>query len=234
MMHDIVCGQINGLLIDRRNQVDNGFVVGGVHQLLIQDLRSKVARSDRSTHNAGVPLPAKVKDDSLRLGTKLLAPTEPDGNNCTPLAEGTLANDELRPAIVSREFEFPGDVASVTESREQVMQFVAQHCPDECDQIDILVALQEALVNAALHGCGDDPTKRIQCGVAVDASDITITVRDPGPGFDLALADPEKYAASTMSHGRGICLIRGLMTEVNFARGGSELRMRKHFSRCSP
>jgi anti-sigma regulatory factor (Ser/Thr protein kinase) len=89
-------------------------------------------------------------------------------------------------------------------------------------------------VNAALHGCGDDPTKRIQCSVAVDASDITITVRDPGPGFDLALADPENYAASTSSHGRGICLIRSLMTEVSFSRGGSELRMRKRISGCSP
>ena len=193
-----------------------------------------VARSDRCTHNARVPLPANVKDDPLRLEAKLLAPTEPDGNNCTPLAEGTLANDELHPDIVSRDFEFPGDLASVDESREQVMQFVAQHCLDEGDQLDILVAVQEALVNAALHGCGDDRAKKIQCNVTANASDIAITVRDPGPGFDLALADPEKYAASTMSHGRGICLIRGLMTEVSFARGGSELQMRKHISRCSP
>jgi serine/threonine-protein kinase RsbW len=193
-----------------------------------------VARSDRCTHNAGVPLPANVKDDPLRLEAKVLAPTEADKANCTPLAEGTLANDELHPDIVSRDFEFPGDLASVDESREQVMQFVAQHCLDEGDQLDILVAVQEALVNAALHGCGDDPTKRIQCSVAVDASDITITVRDPGPGFDLALADPENYAASTSSHGRGICLIRSLMTEVSFSRGGSELRMRKRISGCSP
>jgi serine/threonine-protein kinase RsbW len=193
-----------------------------------------VAISDRRTHNAGVPLPANVKDDPLRLGAKVLGPTEPDSNDCTPLAEATLAGDELHAEIVSRDFEFPGDLASVDESREQVMQFVCQHCPDEGDQIDVLVALQEALVNAALHGCGDDPAKRIQCNVTANASDIAISVRDPGPGFDLALADPENYAASTSSHGRGICLIRGLMTEVSFARGGSELRMRKRVSGCLP
>jgi len=193
-----------------------------------------VARSDRCTHNARVPLPANVKDDPLRLETKVLAPGEVDKANCTPLAEGTLANDELHSDIVNRDFEFPGDLASVDESREQVMQFVCQHCPDEGDQIDVLVALQEALVNAALHGCGDDPAKRIHCNVTANASDIAITVRDPGPGFDLALADPEKYTATTLSHGRGICLIRGLMTDVSFARGGSELQMRKRFSGCSP
>ena len=76
---------------------------------------------------------------------------------------------ELQTGVVSREFEFPGDLASVPESREQVMQFVCQHCPIEADQIDILVALQEALANAALHGCGDDPAKRIQCNVAATA-----------------------------------------------------------------
>ncbi|HEY4933272.1 MAG TPA: ATP-binding protein [Terriglobales bacterium] len=54
--------------------------------------------------------------------------------------------------------------------------------------------------------------------------------RDPSPGFDLALDDPEDYAASTLSHGRGLCLIRSLMTEVSFARGGTELRMRKRVS----
>ena len=132
-----------------------------------------------------------------------------------------------------REFEFPGDLASVVESREQIMQFVSQHCLDEGGQIDILVALQEALVNAALHGCGDDPAKKIQCAVAAAAWDISITVRDPGPGFDLALVDSEKYAATTMSHGRGICLIRSLMTEVSFARGGSELNMRKRIAPSS-
>jgi len=130
-----------------------------------------------------------------------------------------------------REFVFPGDLASVPASRQQVMQFVDEHCASEGDQIDILVALQEALANAALHGCGDDPAKKIHCIVAVDESDITITVRDPGLGFDLALADPDSYAGSTLTHGRGICLMRSLMTDVSFARGGAEIQLRKSIDR---
>ena len=63
------------------------------------------------------------------------------------------------------------------------MEFVSQHCPDEGDQIDILVAVQEALANAALHGCRDDAAKTIQCVVRRVRSEITISVRDPGPGF---------------------------------------------------
>ena len=126
-----------------------------------------------------------------------------------------------------REFEFPGVLANVAECRDKVMQFVAEHCPDEGDQIDILVALQEAMANAALHGCKDDPAKMICCTVSAGKSDVVISVRDPGPGFDLALADPENYQATTLTHGRGIVLMRSLMSEVTFARHGSEIVLRK-------
>ena len=84
------------------------------------------------------------------------------------------------------EFTFPGDVASVPESREQLMHFVDRHCCDEAARIDILVALQEALINATLHGCRDDAAKQIQCAIVVSPSDIIIMIRDPGAGFDLA------------------------------------------------
>lgn len=126
-----------------------------------------------------------------------------------------------------KEFDFPGVLDLVPENREQVMEFVAQHCPDEEAQIDLLVAVQEALANAALHGCHDDPTKRIHCIVTVDAGEIAIAVRDPGPGFDLQLADPENYQVTKLSHGRGICLIRSLVTEVTFTHQGAEIVMRK-------
>jgi anti-sigma regulatory factor (Ser/Thr protein kinase) len=137
--------------------------------------------------------------------------------------------DEASAILARQEFECPGNVKSVAASRERVMEFVCQHCTEEAEQIDILVALQEALANATLHGCGGDAAKTIHCAVEVSKSDITISVRDPGPGFDLALADPDNFTAGTRSNGRGICLMRSLMTEVTFARGGSELIMRKHF-----
>ncbi len=126
-----------------------------------------------------------------------------------------------------KEFDFPGVLALVPENRELVMEFVVQHCPDEGDQIDLLVAVQEALANAALHGCHDDPAKWIHCVVTVDVNEITIAVRDPGPGFDLERADPDKYQVTKLTHGRGICLIRSLVSEVTFAHHGAEIVMRK-------
>ena len=171
-------------------------------------------------------VPPEVKDENLRPANS--APAPPPAEIARVPVDGMSRDaDAVLPLVMRQEFVFPGDLASVPESRQKIMQFVSEHCPNEGDQIDILVALQEALANAALHGCGDDPAKTIQCMVAVDASDIIITVRDPGTGFDLTLADPDSYAASTLMHGRGICLMRSLMSDVSFARGGAEIQLRK-------
>jgi anti-sigma regulatory factor (Ser/Thr protein kinase) len=147
-----------------------------------------------------------------------------------PVIESLTVPDgagDLPPVEWTKEFDFPGVLASVPECREQVMEFVAVHCPDEDDQIDLLVAIQEALANAALHGCHDDPAKRIHCRATANANEITVAVRDPGPGFDLRRADADKYVATKLSHGRGICLIRSLVTEVSFAHHGAEIVLRK-------
>jgi serine/threonine-protein kinase RsbW len=129
-----------------------------------------------------------------------------------------------------KEFVFPGVLAMVPEHREQIMEFVNEHCPDYEKQIDLLVAVQEALANAALHGCKDDASKMIRCVVTANAEEITISVRDPGPGFPLEKADPENYKVTKLSHGRGICMIRSLVDEVSFAHHGAEIVLRKRIA----
>src|SRR5664279_642559 len=113
----------------------------------------------------------------------------------------------------SRDFIFPGDLTSMVAARDAVMDFLHDHCSCAEVETDILIALQEALANAVLHGCKSDPGKIIQCSVTVDASAIAVVIRDPGRGFNVAL--PTSHCAANLSgHGRGIRLMRGLMDEV--------------------
>jgi serine/threonine-protein kinase RsbW len=155
-------------------------------------------------------------------------------------AESTGASEAQSPAFAEgaeqaehsarewrKEFTFPGVLAQVPEHRDQLMEFVNQHCPDEEKQIDLLVALQEALANAALHGCKDDASKTIRCVVSANAEEITISVCDPGRGFPLEKADAANYKVTKLSHGRGICMIRNLVDEVSFAHHGAEIILRK-------
>jgi serine/threonine-protein kinase RsbW len=96
-------------------------------------------------------------------------------------------------------------------------------------EFEIETALREALANAIVHGCKNDPTQNVQCCVACDEErGMLIIVRDPGPGFDpFSVPNPLNGENVYSNHGRGIFLINQLMDEVKFERNGSEIHMRK-------
>ncbi|HTM35200.1 MAG TPA: ATP-binding protein [Terriglobales bacterium] len=110
-----------------------------------------------------------------------------------------------------------------------VMQIAREMKCAEGNEYHIELALREALANAIVHGCDNDPTKKVECCVAcTESSDVMIIVRDPGRGFDLkTVPDPLAVENLNSSHGRGIYLINQLMDEVCFDRNGAEIRMRK-------
>jgi len=94
-------------------------------------------------------------------------------------------------------------------------------------QYEIEVALWEALANAVIHGCHDNPSAHVECELACcDGRELVIVVRDPGPGFDPAsIANPVADENLYSPHGRGIYLIRHVVDEATFRRGGREVRM---------
>jgi len=101
------------------------------------------------------------------------------------------------------------------------------HC-DEGKDMEIGLALQEALANAIVHGCQSDPSKTVTCRVEFpQPAEMAIMVRDSGPGFELKdVPDPLSPEGLESNHGRGIRLIRGLMDEVHYEAGGTELHMK--------
>jgi len=120
----------------------------------------------------------------------------------------------------------PNGISGVVDG---VMQIAREMKCAEGNEYQIELALREALANAIVHGCDNDPNKKVECCVAcTESSDVMIIVRDPGQGFDLKTV-PDPLAAENLSstHGRGIYLINQLMDEVSFERNGAEIRMRK-------
>jgi serine/threonine-protein kinase RsbW len=129
---------------------------------------------------------------------------------------------------LARDFVLTGTLAALPPARDTIMEFVRQYCTDEQQEIDIMIALQEALANAILHGCQGDAGKLVHCTVEVSPSAIEFIVRDPGPGFDSAGAtDVSEDGTNLTQHGRGIHLMRSLMDEVSYRRSGSELHLKK-------
>jgi len=123
----------------------------------------------------------------------------------------------------------PADPNAIDGVVDGVMQIARQMKCGKDSEFQIELALREALANAIVHGCNNDPTKKVECCVAcTDASDVVIVVRDPGQGFNLnEVRDPLATENLQSDHGRGIYLINELMDEVSFERNGAEIRMRK-------
>ncbi|MCL5288990.1 MAG: ATP-binding protein [Acidobacteria bacterium] len=91
------------------------------------------------------------------------------------------------------------------------------------------LALREALANAILHGNKAEPKKRVQldCYQENDGC-LLLVVQDEGQGFDPAVVrDPTRPENIFLPAGRGIYIIRHFMDDVEYRKGGRELRMRK-------
>src|SRR5574341_1273290 len=121
----------------------------------------------------------------------------------------------------------PGHRSSISPMVQGLIEVVKE---TECaagQEFEVEIALREALANAVVHWCGNDPSKVVECELACrDAGDLVIVVRDPGSGFDPAsIVSPVTADNVYSTHGRGIYLITQLMDEVWFERGGSEVHM---------
>jgi serine/threonine-protein kinase RsbW len=124
----------------------------------------------------------------------------------------------------------PSKVAAISPFTEQLMQFILNFRMADGSEIDIEMALLEALANAVIHGNGDSSCKSVYvtCRCYMDG-EVAITVRDEGKGFDSnTVPDPTLLENLLFTHGRGIYLMETLMDEVSFEEGGSVVRMRKN------
>jgi serine/threonine-protein kinase RsbW len=139
-----------------------------------------------------------------------------------PRSDHSVPFVELRQSL-------PSKVAAISPFADQLMRFILNFRTADGSETDIEMALHEALVNAVVHGNGENSYKRVYvaCRCYVDG-EVSITVRDGGQGFDSnAIPDPIFRENLLFTHGRGIYLMKTLMDEISFEEGGAVVMMRK-------
>lgn len=77
---------------------------------------------------------------------------------------------------------------------------------------DVLLAADEAFVNAFMHGGDVEGTVSVRADV--QGNRVSVTICDDGCGFDVGALDVRSLPDPQSAHGRGLFLIHHLMDEV--------------------
>ena len=112
----------------------------------------------------------------------------------------------------------PADINRINPVVDGVMEVARQMQSAQGRELEIDLAVREALANAIIHGCKNDATKSIQCSVACDqGGEILLVIRDPGGNLNRSsVGDPTKGENILADHGRGLYLIDELMDDVEY------------------
>jgi anti-sigma regulatory factor (Ser/Thr protein kinase) len=144
---------------------------------------------------------------------------------------------DLRPHIARRhagpcfevEASMPSEIKAISPLVDRLMRLIKGSRCVAGNEPAVELALDEALDNAVVHGNRMDRQKLVQVLCRCEpGKGISVVVKDQGQGFDpSAVPDPTAPANIGAEHGRGIWLMKSVMDEVSFERGGTEVRMRK-------
>jgi serine/threonine-protein kinase RsbW len=139
----------------------------------------------------------------------------------------TIAHNQGGPCI-DLERSLPSEVAAISPFVDKLMLLIRRcGCVPEGES-DVEIALREALANAIIHGNHENPRKHVYVRFRCKPDEVSIAVKDEGPGFDInQVADPTAPENIGSIHGRGIYLMKALMDEVRFEENGVVVQMRK-------
>jgi serine/threonine-protein kinase RsbW len=125
----------------------------------------------------------------------------------------------------------PSRIESIAEAAATATDAARRAGLDEDALFGVEMAVREAVTNAVLHGNGQDESKPVEMGLTSSGSELVITVRDRGEGFDPSeVDDPTAEQNLLKTSGRGILFMRSFMDDVRWEphpQGGTVVRMTK-------
>ncbi len=122
------------------------------------------------------------------------------------------------------EARFPSAASSVRPARHAIVKF-AEPWFEPGVLHEIAVAVGEALANAAEHGHRTDGW--IAVAGWCDGQTMIVEIKDDGPGFAHVEADGQRPPPPGAHRGYGIFVMRELMDGIDYAEGGTCIRITK-------
>lgn len=124
--------------------------------------------------------------------------------------------------------QFPSAVDAGREAIDQLLAALTAEQWDGRDYFHVQMAAEEAMVNAVKHGNNESPAKQVKVDFRVSPNVAYLKFEDEGEGFSPDdLPDPRDDAHLECTNGRGVMLIREMMTEVRYNERGNQVEMWK-------
>ena len=124
---------------------------------------------------------------------------------------------------------YPPLRSSAAQMRKALGAYLAGQALESGVAFDIVLAADEAFINAVGHAGGGAP---IGVSASVSATEASVEVRDGGGGFTFCRPDVRSVPDVRRRDGRGAFLMESMMDEVSVRSGrrGTSVRMVRHLA----
>jgi serine/threonine-protein kinase RsbW len=147
----------------------------------------------------------------------------------TPWSEAASPAATRRDTALS--FRFRSEAGRIPAAIDQVMSLVRLSGCVRGQDIQVELALHEALHNAVVHGNRRNPDTWVDVRCACDpALGVAIVIRDEGHGFDPIQAGDVTTHKGLVLRGRGLMIMKSYMDLVWFEKNGTEVHLWKNRS----
>ena len=120
--------------------------------------------------------------------------------------------------------ELQSTTAAVADALSEALEALAKHeWISEDNTFCIRLCLEEALVNAVIHGNKCRPDSLVLLEIFDEGERCLIRIQDEGEGFN---PEEVKMADCNQLGGRGVCLIKEFMDEVQYNEAKNSLDMK--------
>jgi len=139
-----------------------------------------------------------------------------------------MANNSAEPGTWRLTVDLPSERGSNRQVTDELLAQLGAHGWPEADVFAVHLAVEEAIVNAIVHGNKLDPTKKVHVACEVSAERVLVSIADEGPGFNPA-AVPDCTADERLEapSGRGVMLMRSFMTRIEYNAAGNAVVLEK-------
>lgn len=114
--------------------------------------------------------------------------------------------------------------------RSALRVYLSEQALDARAVYDVVLAADEAFINAVGHAGGVDDSIRVSASVS--KSEVSVEVQDGGAGFTHLRSRQRPIPDVRRPDGRGVFLMESLMDEVSVSSGtkGTVVRMLRHLA----